>query len=674
MKLFEPLRIGPLTAPNRIVFGAHFTRFNDPAPAFGEPGHMGTRYARYLADRARGGAGVLIAGQAQVHPTSAYQMTNNSAAWEPESVAGFRVVADAIHENGALAFIQLAHNGGVNDGTWSKLPVWSPSGLSDYNEPGVALTEPMIRELVDAFATSAANCAAGGFDGIEIHGAHGYLIHEFLSPKFNHREDEWGGDFDGRMRFCVEVLRAVRGAVGARVAVGIRLVGDDEQWDGSGLQPDDCGDIAARLEQLGLVDFVNVSVGTSGMGMVRPLYAKHCLGVPATATVKAHVTETPVFAVHRILTPVEAEGILERGEADAITLVRALIADPEWPAKARDGRAGEIRPCTGCNQGCYGNLLAGLPITCTTNPAVGRDRDLGLGTLTPADEPRRVVVVGGGPAGLEAAWVAAARGHDVVLLERAERLGGTVNVAAQLPGRGEIAGFVTWRIDECERRGVTIELGCDASADVVLARQPDAVIVATGARPSTTNHSKWHPLPIDGGEQPWVLTEVDAIVAPERIGRRVVVVDAVGDINAIGTAELLAARGHDVDVFTPLPSPMLLDPETMARALPRMVRAGARWRPNTIVASIGDHEVTIIDTLARSFTTITGVDAVVIRTHAVADASLAGALAGRVPEIHVVGDALAARWVDRAVYDGHRAGRAVGTQTATGAVVRSISS
>jgi 2,4-dienoyl-CoA reductase-like NADH-dependent reductase (Old Yellow Enzyme family) len=659
LKLFEPLAIGPVTARNRIVFGAHFTRFNDPAPTFGEPGQMGERYARYLSDRAAGGAGVIIAGQAQVHPTSAYQMTNNSAAWQPDAVDGFRTVTDAVHAHGALAFIQLAHNGGVNDGTWSKLPVWSPSGLSDYNEPGVALSEAMIAELIDAFATSATNAAAGGFDGIELHGAHGYLIHEFLSPKFNKRDDRWGGDLEGRMRFAVEVLRAARAAVGARVAVGIRLVGDDEQWDGSGLTPDDCADIASRLEQLGVVDFINVSVGTSGMGMVRPLYAKHCLGVPATARVKAAVGDVPVFAVHRILTPDEAEGILARGEADAITVVRALIADPEWPVKAAANRAVEIRPCTGCNQGCYGNLLAGLPITCTTNPAVGRDAELGLGTLEPAASPKRVVVVGGGPAGLEAAWVAAARGHDVVLLERDDRLGGAVTLAAQLPGRGEVAGFVTWRIDECERRGVDVRLGVDASVDDVLALRPDAVVVATGAQATTTNHSKWHPLPIEGGDQPWVITDVDAVRDPGAAGANVVVLDAVGDINAIGIGELLAATGRSVQVLSPLPSPMLLDPETMARALPRLVRAGARWRPNTIVASIGDHEVTTIDTLARSFDTIAPVDTVVVRTHHVADASLADALRDRLPAVHVVGDAVAARWVDRAIFDGHRAGRTI---------------
>jgi 2,4-dienoyl-CoA reductase-like NADH-dependent reductase (Old Yellow Enzyme family) len=658
-KLFEPLTIGPVTSRNRIVCGAHFTQFSEPARVAGEPGRYGARYARYLADRAKGGAGVIIAGQAQVHPTTAYQMPNNAAAWPADAAEGFREVTDAVHEHGALAFIQLAHNGGVNDGTWSKLPVWSPSGFSAYNEPGVPLDQAMIDELVAAFATSAANAAAGGFDGIEVHGAHGYLIHEFLSPKSNARDDGYGGSLENRMRFVVEVLTAVRDAVGPAVAVGLRLVGDEEQWDGSGLGADDAGEIAARLEALGLVDFLNVSVGTSGMGMVRPLYSRHLLGVYAASTVKHAVESTPVFAVHRILTPEEAEGVLERGEADAVTVVRALIADPEWGIKAAAGRADEIRPCTGCNQGCYGNLLASVPVTCTTNPAVGRDAELGLDTLVPATTPGRFVVVGGGPAGLEAAWVAAARGHEVVLLERSDRLGGKVHLAASMPGRAELAGFVTWRIDECARQGVDVRLGVDASAAVVIALYPTAVVVATGARATTDGHSKWHPFPISGSDQAWVLDHEQALVDPERCGARVIVLDAVGHIEAIGLGEVLAAAGRDVTVLCPLPTPMLLDPETMSRALPRMVRAGARWRPNTVLAAIGDHDVTVVDTLARELETITGVDTVVIRTHGTAVDGLYHELADGPVRVHRIGDALAARWVDRAVMDGHLVGRAL---------------
>jgi NADPH-dependent 2,4-dienoyl-CoA reductase/sulfur reductase-like enzyme len=310
----------------------------------------------------------------------------------------------------------------------------------------------------------------------------------------------------------------VRAAVGARVAVGLRLVGDEETP--GGLTADDAAAIAAALEARGLVDFLDVSVGISGIGMVRPLYVPHAFASYAARAVKAAVRATPVFSVHRILTPEEADAILTRGDADAVTLVRALIADPEWPAKAARGATAEIRRCTGCNQGCYGNLTLGLPITCVTNPAVGRDSELGLGTLTPAPTPKHVVVIGGGPAGLEAAWVAAARGHRVTLLERAAELGGKIRLAQRLPGRGELADFADWRAAECARRGVDVRLNHDASADSVLALTPDAVIVATGARATIDATAKaWPLMPIPGAAPPFVIDHEAALAQSDTLGR-----------------------------------------------------------------------------------------------------------------------------------------------------------
>jgi 2,4-dienoyl-CoA reductase-like NADH-dependent reductase (Old Yellow Enzyme family) len=655
-RLFSPLRLGPRTAKNRIVFGAHFTMFSEPAARYGEPGFFGERLGRYLSLRAAHDVGVVIAGQAHVHPTTAYQMQNNAIAWDEAAIPHFERVTAPVKAHGALALLQLAHNGGVNTGRASHLPVWAPSHVTNNLEPPKPLEAAEIAELVEHFARSARNAIRGGFDGVEIHGAHGYLIHEFLSPASNRRTDAYGGSLDGRMRFCVEVLSAVRAAVGPDAIVGLRLVGDEEIGP-AGLGAEDAATIGARLEAAGLVDFLDVSIGRSGVGMVRPLYAPHGVGTYAAAAVKRAVAGVPVFAVQRILTPDEAETILARGDADAVTVVRALIADEAWAAKARAGRADEIRRCTGINQGCYGNLTLGLPVSCVQNPVVGREGEPGFGALEPAARRRRVVVVGGGPGGLEAAWVAAARGHEVVLLERAAHLGGKIRLAASLPGRGELADLADWRALECARRGVDVRLGVDASADVVLALRPDAVVVATGGRATKDGSAKFHPMPVRGADQAWVLDHEAALVVPERVGRRVVILDAVGHIEGIGLAEALAAAGREVTLVTPLATPILLDAETLAMALPRAVRAGVRWRPSTVLAAIGEHAVTLACVLGGGTETLAGVDTAVIRTHGLPEDALFHALRGRVPDLVRVGDAVAVRTADRAIFDGHAAGR-----------------
>jgi len=656
--LFSPLRIGPLEVRNRIVFGAHFTMFSEPAATFGEPGYFGARLGRYLAERARGGAGLIIAGQAQVHPTTAYQMPNNACAWRTEAVPHFRALTEQVHAHGSAVFLQLAHNGGVNMGPWSKLPAWAASPIANSLEPPKAMELADIAEVVAHFARAAQHAVAGGFDGVEIHAAHGYLLHEFLSPRSNRRTDAYGGSFDNRLRLTLEVLQAVRTAVGPAVAVGVRLVGDEETPDG--LTAQDAAQIAAALERRGLVDFLDVSVGISGIGMVRPLYVAHGFGTYAARAVKTAVARTPVFTVHRILVPDEAEAIVARGDADAVTLVRALIADPEWPAKAARGGADEIRRCTGCNQGCYGNLTLGVPITCVTNPSVGRETELGSDTLAAAAQRKRVVVVGGGPAGLETAWVAAARGHNVTLLERGAQLGGKLRLAAQLPGRGELADFAEWRAGECARRGVDIRLGVDATAEAVLALQPDAVVVATGGRAVVDAPAKgWPLMPVTGSDQPFVFDHETAMAHLDRLGSRVLIFDVVGHIEAIGLGELLATRGVDVTVATPFAMPICLDRETIGYGLPRAAKAGMRWRPNTGVLAIGDHSATLVDIYARQPETLAPLDSVVIRTHGVADDGLYFALQGRVPEVVRVGDAVAVRWADRAIFDGHLAGRAL---------------
>ena len=662
--LFEPLKVGPVQLRNRVICGAHFTMFTEPNPVWGEPGFYGRRYGRYLADRARGGVAAVIAGETAVSPNTAYKMPNNANGWDEACVPHYAQLTEQVHEHGALAFIQLTHSGAMMLGNWSKQVAVGPSASPDYFETPREMDQRDIRESIEYHVKCARNAVAGGFDGIEIQSAHGYLLHQFLSPKFNYRTDEYGGSLENRMRYGVEVVTAVREAVGDQAAVGIRLVGDDEQSHGQpGLTADDCAEVATRYEQLGLVDYLNVSVGIGGVGLVRTNYSAPGFGVYAAHKIRERVSDTPVFTVHRILTPDQAEGILERGEADGITLVRALIADPEWVHKAREGRDDEIRRCTGVNQSCYGNLLQSMPINCVQNPAVGREDELGLGTLEPAARMKRVVVVGGGPGGMEAAHVAAARGHEVTLLERDSELGGAIRLAAQLPGREEIWAISQWRMDECERVGVDIRIGVDATVDTVLALSPDAVVIATGGRATKTGRSAYHPMPVPGSEQDWVLDHVEALrrtlADPDALGRRVLLLDAVGHCEAIALGELLAAHGTEATVVTTLPVPLALDGETQAAILPRAVQAGMVWRPSTAMAVIGDHEVTLINVLSGEADVIVDVHTVVIRTTGIPNDSLYRELDGKVDEVELIGDARAVRPVDRAVYDGHVVARAL---------------
>ncbi|HUV10353.1 MAG TPA: FAD-dependent oxidoreductase, partial [Acidimicrobiia bacterium] len=648
---------------NRVIFGAHFTMFTEPNPVWGEPGFSGRRYGRYLADRARGGVAVVIAGETAVSPNTAYKMPNNANGWDPGCIPHYEQLTSQVHEHDTLAFVQLTHSGAMMLGNWSKEVAIAPSVSPDHMEAPKAMDARDIAESIEYHVKCAKNAVAGGFDGIEIQSAHGYLLHQFLTPKYNRRTDAYGGSIENRMRFGVEVVSAVREAVGDKVAVGLRLAGDDEQTHGPGLTADDCAEIAARYEELELVDFLNVSVGIGGIGMVRTNYTPHTFGVYAAHAIKKAVRDTPVFAVHRILTPEEAEQILTNHEADGITLVRALIADPEWVNKAKEDRDEEIRRCTGINQSCYGNLLQSMPINCVQNPAVGREDDLGLGTLGLARTKKKVVVVGGGPGGMEAAATAAARGHDLILLEKEDALGGNLRWAAQLPGREEIWEIARWRIGECERRGVDVRTGVEATVDSIVALAPDAVIIATGGHATKLGQAAYHPMPVPGSEADWVLDHVEALkahlAAPGALGKKIVLLDAVGHAQAIGLGELLATAGAEAICVTPLPMPMALDGESASAILPRAVQAGMQWRPNTVLGFIGDHEVTLFDVLSHQTETITGVDTVVIRTHGLPNDELTIALDGKIPEVVAIGDAVAVRLVDRAVYDGHVAARAL---------------
>lgn len=645
--LFTPIRLGPVVVPNRIVFTAHLTNYaEDNLPS--------ERHAWYYAERARGGCGLIITEEASVHPTD-FPYEKLVHAYDERAIPGYRRITAAVHRHGAKIFAQINHNGGQSWGTYSRLPVWAPSALADpmFREVAKAMEPEDIREVVEGYARVARIIEAAGFDGAELQGSHSSLIRQFLSPATNHRQDEYGGPLENRMRFLYEVIDAVRRATGPAFALGVRLCGD-ELIEG-GLTLDEIVEVARRLEATGQVDYLNTSIGTATQSLFLVEGSMH---VPPgyslfISSALRRAVDLPVIGVGRIKDPVQAEQILADGHADLVGMVRAQIADPEFARKSREGRVEEIRLCLSCNQECIGKMGLNRLLGCIENPAAGHEASLGTGTLRPAARPKRVMVVGGGPAGLKAAAVAARRGHRVTLWERETELGGQVNLATRVPGRAEFGDLVRNLAGEVHRLGVSVRLGCEVTPERVEAEGPDAVVVATGSRPRRP------PLPGADGPDVWDVAEV--LSGQARLGRRVVLVDQLGFQEAAATAEFLADGGAEVRVVTPMlyvgqDLGVTLDLELWYR------RARARriaMLPSLSVLSIESGRVRVVENFSGAERWLEDVDSVVLAVPRQADDELYFALKSRLPEVYRIGDCLAPRRAQAAVIEGERVGRAL---------------
>ncbi|MBX5467390.1 MAG: mycofactocin system FadH/OYE family oxidoreductase 2 [Firmicutes bacterium] len=649
--LFSPFRLGRLVLRNRVVFPAHLTNF-------AEDGEVSSRLIAYYRERARGGVALIITEEQSVHPTDhAYEKLIH--AFRPEVVAGYRRLTEAIHREGAFVFAQINHNGGQSHSQYNDLPVWAPSAQPDpmFREGAKAMEVEDIQAVVAGYRTVAAHVALGGFDGAELQTSHSSLIRQFLSPATNRRRDAYGGDLDGRMRFLLEVVEAVRAATGPGFILGVRLCGD-ELVEG-GLTLPEVVEIARRLERTGMVDYLNTSIGTAtqslflveGSMAVAPGYSLYI-----SAAIRRAVS-LPVIGVGRIKDPTQAEAAIANGYCDLVGMVRAQIADPFWVRRAEAGQAEAIRLCLSCNQECIGKVGLNRPLGCIENPAVGEEERWGEvhAPLVRVARPKRVVVVGGGPAGLKAAAVAARRGHTVTLFERDASLGGQVLRAIRLPGRDEFGDIVRNLEHEVRRLGVRLELGTEATPEGVLALNPDAVVVATGARPS---------VPAWGQGQPWVRTVSQWLDQPESVaGQTVAVVDTVGGHEASTMVEWLLDRGARVSLITPHLYPgqylgVTLDLELWYR---RLGGRPVEFIPDVTVVAAGPDPGTL--TAVHNYTgasVVLGPYAAVIAVGpAQPEADCYFALKGRVPWLRRIGDALAPRRADSAVREGEAAGRAI---------------
>lgn len=654
--LFSPLRIGTITVRNRIMQTAH-------VKLFAERGVDSQRNVDYQAARAKGGAGLLITGNRVVHPTSTTGFPRIAWAYLPEALEADRRLTSAVHEHGSVIFAQLNHFGlnASSDSADDLRVLWGPSAVKSpaYGETPKAMEPEDIHEVVEWWARCAELSREGGFDGTEVHISHSYLLHQFLSPLYNKRDDEYGGSFENRLRFAREVIAEVRSRTGSDWVVGVRISLSD--FIPGALDIEDAVRVARELEADGQIDYVNVTAaGYHNIFLaIQPSDEPDGYLVDLTAQVKANVESLPVFTVGGIKDPALAEEILAAGKADMVAMTRAQIADPEFANKVRDGRDDEVVHCIRGNQGCIGRVFKGLPISCTVNPAAGREGR--LGPLAPAERPGRWVVAGGGPAGMKAAVTLARRGHSVTLLERETALGGQVELILRTPGRDEF-GWITRDLEvQLRKAAVEVRLGTEATGELVRGLEPDGVVVATGATPSRTGFSSVNPLveQLPGSDQENVLTGWEVLLGSRPVGGRVVVLDDDGSRYAAGVTEVLLDGGASVELVSRWHAlfPGTLTTLDMPHVYGRLLGKGLEYRLNSWASGIDGSRVSIFNLYTGAVEALEGVDTVVLVTGQKANDELYFALKGEVANLHRIGDCLAPRKLDHAIYEGELAGR-----------------
>jgi mycofactocin system FadH/OYE family oxidoreductase 2 len=629
---------------NRAVMLPHVTMYA------GEDRRPSKRQRHYYLERARGGVGLIVTESQYIHASGGASTTVDAS--NRAGMLAWRDTIEGVHEEGARIFAQLTHHGGQTFSHATRLPLWGPSPVADpaIGEIPHVVDHDELQEVVEAFATAAANARAAGFDGVELKIGHDGILRAFLSPYWNRRDDEYGGDVEGRMRLALEVIAAVRAAIGDDLALGVRLCLDEGIPGGYGLA--DALGFARTFAATGHLDYLSADMGTWMRVdlQIPPMTWPEGYALNAAAELRA-AAHLPVIAFGRLKRPAQAEEALARGAADLIGFARQLIADPDWAVKAASGRESEIRPCVACNQLCVGNIARNLPIGCVHNPAAGHEEHLGNLTLHPAASPRRIFIVGGGPAGLKAAETAARRGHRVTLLERGATLGGQVRLAATAPGHGEWGEITAHLAAEVERLGVEVLVGIEATPEMILAAQPDAVVVATGSTPA--------PPPFAATAGTLVLSDPDVLSGEGPRGQEVLLLDLGVRFQGAALVETLADRGNRVRWVAPAPFVGIeIDPSTLPDLRRRIARLGVVCTPEHTVVEAEPKVATLLNVVTGELLQVRA-EVIVVAGNRRATDDLVAALKGRVPELHIVGDSVAPRTVSIAIYEGDRAGRAL---------------
>ena len=654
--LGSSMKLGPKTARNRIWMTAHATLLVKD--------HLFTdAHIAYYATRARGGAAVITMEAMASHPTT-QPYKGKAFAFDPRMVPEYRKLADAVHAHGTLLLAQPWHRGRQTNSVTNGLPVWAPSAIpcGVYREMPHVMTGKDIAEIVEGYRLSARYARQGGLDGVEVHGmSHGYLLNQFLSPATNMRSDAYGGTLEDRMRIVIEILDASRQELGPDMIMGMRLNSDDGHE--GGLRPDDWADLAARFEATGLIDYISLSHGTyiDRMLIYPTAPEEHGFQLDATATVKARL-KLPVVGVGRIVDPGEAEGYLADGKCDFVGMARALVSDARWGEKALSGKARKIRPCVGANW-CMSTIFAQAPIGCIHNPSAGRELELDEEAVPPAETPRSVAVVGGGPGGMRAAWTLARRGHAVTLFEARAQLGGQVRWWAKADSRAELVGIVGWLEAQLAEEDVEIRLRTRASVDDLAGFE--AAVIATGSTGlrhgwTMQRPEKWAGDPLPGAELPHVSAYTELLETDPDIGGRALVFDTMGGRQGAVVAEYLAQRGARVFFVTQLgqPSPDLASSRDWGKVHGMLRRAGVTFHVDRELTAITPDSVTMRDLFTGETETLKDIDRVVMVQGGSANDSLFHALDGKL-ECHLIGDAMSARRVNDAIKEGELAARKI---------------
>ncbi len=659
--LFNPIKIGNRTVKNRIVISSH-------TKLYGTRDKLYTDLHRaYYEERAKGGAGLIVTEMVSAHPGSAGNFPQTACAYLNENIPRFKKVTDGMHRYGTTAILQIyqcgQHGSSVFESSIKPIYGFSPLPCVAMGETPKEMEIEDIKEIVDGFTVSCMNAEEGGFDGVELHGAHSYLLGQSMSPLFNRREDEYGGSFENRMRFPLEVIESIRTKTDPDFMLGMRLNGDDLVE--GGLTLEDSLEIAKRLEAHGMLDYLHISAGAyhAVPVMVGPMEVPLGIYVPYSAAIKDATDTIPVIAVNRINDPIQADEILKNGQADLVAMTRACLCDPDMPEKARKGKLDEIRKCMACNQACIARLWAHQPVSCVQNPAVGRESQPDMGSITPASNRKKVVIVGGGPAGLKAAEAAAERGHEVILFEKADKLGGQVNLAKKAPTReefGQSIRYLEYRVNEL---GVNTVTGLEVDAQKVEAENPDAVVVATGSLPLKNGITGYKPFEIPGWEQENVVTAEDVIENTDIAGQNVVVIDDNNFHRSLAAVEMLADQDKNVTVVTAASFAFnhLYLTLNMAHAYGRLMSKGVKFIPQSAVKQISGSTVTVFNIFLPEPTekTIENVDTIVMVTLKKAENSLYLELKkrARVKELYNIGDSLSPRRMESAIWEGLMTGR-----------------